>query len=159
VIVATTLAACQPPTTRVHVEVTGDETWDLDGYLVKIGSKTALVDPVPAVDLVLPNEMADHEHELSLWGLVSGDQVGYGPTTCTPVFADTVNAAVTLVTVDCGQVCTLGAVACSDNGVMTCEEQTDGCLGWSEITPCPSATPFCSNGTCAAQCSDECDAN
>src|SRR5262249_9214974 len=31
-----------------------------------------------------------------------------------------------------------------------------GCLAWSSASPCPTATPYCGNGTCAAQCVDEC---
>lgn len=58
--------------------------------------------------------------------------------------------------VPCSDTCsTEGAEECSGNGVRTCERTAQGCLAWSPVVAC-SASETCSNGVCAANCSDEC---
>jgi hypothetical protein len=37
-----------------------------------------------------------------------------------------------------------------------CQTTAEGCVRWSEAVPCPPDLPFCSNGKCAAGCTDEC---
>ena len=60
---------------------------------------------------------------------------------------------------DCANECdVVGSKRCNvaATGAQTCDDwDQDGCLEWSSDVPCTGGS-VCSNGQCAAQCSDEC---
>jgi hypothetical protein len=150
-------AACSDAApTRVQLAVTSDPAWAVDQLELRAGDHNALASLLPELELQLPDEMAGHDAPLKVWGLAAGQQVAYGMTSITPVLHHTIHAAVDLQSITCGLFCMEGEVECSDNGVATCAMRDDGCLDWSTPMECPSATPFCSNGACSAQCADEC---
>ena len=156
---AIVLAACSGgDATRVHVEVAADSSWGLDHYQLEVGTFGALAEPLPALDVQVPDDLTGRVQTIEVWGLVAGDQVAYGSVTVTPVLHATVPATVVLAALSCGLWCTDGDVECGsdDMSTTTCMQQSDGCLAWSQPTACPADAPYCSNGTCAAQCSDEC---
>jgi N-acetylneuraminic acid mutarotase len=153
---AAAVAACTTSPTRIELAVTADPTWQIDHYELRIGDHAVGAAPLSTLQLQLPDEMAGHQQDVSVWGLAGGTQVAYGSTSVTPAMHGTVSAAVTLTAITCGTFCTEGAVECMGNGITTCQMQTNGCLAWSSPMACPSAMPYCSNGTCSAQCSDEC---
>ena len=57
--------------------------------------------------------------------------------------------------VTCVDACTQGAKTCSGSGYRTCQKGSDGCLAWSDVTPCDEGK-MCSDGTCVASCSNAC---
>jgi len=77
----------------------------------------------------------------------------WGPAAPCPQGEFCSNAACAAV---CNDECSAGAKRCADNGFETCGDyDNDDCDEWSAATPCPPGQ-LCSNGTCAAGCSDEC---
>jgi hypothetical protein len=58
----------------------------------------------------------------------------------------------------CVDTCGSGTRACQGNGVKTCELQTNGCYGWSAVSPCDSQQ-YCDAGECIGECTDQCTAN
>jgi hypothetical protein len=150
------LLGCTSDHTRVHLAITADAAATADNYELRIGEHTALAAPLAELDLVLPDDMAGSEQPLSVWALHAGQQVAFGSTTVTPRLHGRVDAAVTLSSVSCGAFCMVGAVECSGDGTSTCEMQSDGCVAWSAVAPCPSSTPYCSGAACSAQCTDDC---
>ena len=59
---------------------------------------------------------------------------------------------------DCSDACTEGAMQCAgDDAVEVCQEQSNGCTGWSAAITCP-ADFGCDDGSCVSDCSDECSA-
>ena len=147
-------AACGNDATRVHLDVSSGPV--VDYYEVRVGDHTALADPLPTLELLVPDEMGGQTTAVQVWGLAAGQQIAYGTTTVTPKTHGVVDGAVALSAVVCGDWCQEGTVACDHDGTTTCTLQDNGCMGWSDTTPCPSSAPFCSNGTCQAVCSDEC---
>jgi N-acetylneuraminic acid mutarotase len=152
------VAACSgpPALTRLHIEVASPQP--VDRYMLDVGTFSALADPLPAIDIAVSDATAGQLQTLQLWGLASGQQVAFGSASVTPILHETVNLAITLVAIACGIPCNAGEVACSNDGTITCELGSDGCLSWSPSTSCPENAPACSNGTCAATCTDECTA-
>lgn len=56
----------------------------------------------------------------------------------------------------CVDECGAGAARCSANGVESCGQfDGDPCQEWGAAAPCPQGE-ICSNGACAANCSNEC---
>ncbi len=56
----------------------------------------------------------------------------------------------------CGDECLNGASRCAPGGVQSCGNfDEDECTDWGPGAPCPEGQ-VCSNGECAARCSDEC---
>jgi N-acetylneuraminic acid mutarotase len=154
--IAAVLAACTTSPTRIELAVSADPAWQVDHYELRIGDHATGAAPLSKLELQLPDDMAGHTQDVSVWGLVGGMQVAYGTTSVTPSMHGTVSAQVTLAAISCGTFCTEGDVECSGNGTSTCQMQADGCLSWSTPMACPSTMPYCSNGACGAQCSDEC---
>jgi len=144
--------------TRLRVDVAVDPALAIDSYQVKVEDHVVLSEPRPTLELLLADATAGSTMLVEVWGLRAGTQVAYGAVPVVPAKGETVAAAVTLAPISCGTWCTPGTIACASDGYTTCEQQDDGCLAWSDVTACPSATPFCSNGACAAQCEDECGA-
>jgi len=154
-VAAVLLAACGNDATRVHLDVATDGS-SIDYYEVRVGDHTALANPLPTLDLLVPDHMGGQSMTIQVWGLQAGKQIAYGTTMLTPKKHGSVSGSLTLAAVVCGEWCQEGTVACDHDGTTMCVLQEDGCMGWSEVTPCPSDTPFCSNGTCELACSDEC---
>src|SRR5262249_19836533 len=150
-LLAVTAAACGTEVTRVHLDVTTDGT-TVDHYEVRVGDHTALANPLPALDLLVPDQMGGQVTAIQVWGLAAGQQIAYGTTTVTPKAHDIVDGTISLAAVVCGSWCQEGTIACDHDGTTTCTLQENGCMGWSAVTPCPTATPFCSNGECQAAC-------
>ncbi len=60
--------------------------------------------------------------------------------------------------VDCDDLCPkAGATLCEDGDRQTCIEAAEGCLAWSEATPCPSG--FCASDAECGECVHACDEN
>jgi hypothetical protein len=160
-ILAAAVIGCSQAPTRVHVDVDASMVTGLDHYQLRVGDRTALSDPLPALDVWLPDADAGKAMNIDVWGLADGKQVGYGASSMVPQLHGRIDAAVTLSPVSCGLLCTEGDVACAHaaggDESLTCEQQTNGCLAWT-ATACPNAMPYCSNGTCGTTCSDECAA-
>jgi len=150
------LVACSSSETRVHLDLATDPAWGIDNYQLRLDGHGATAAPLAELEMVVPSDMAGRNVELDVWGLVAGTQVAYGVTTVIPVMSSTVTAHVTLAGVSCGTWCTLGTIACANDGQTACEMQPNGCVAWSTPIACPTETPYCSNGACAAQCTDEC---
>ncbi len=150
------LGACGGEATRVRIAIDGDPALGIEKYQLKVGDRMALADARDVLDLLVPDEMAGTTVMVELWGLRAGSQVAYGSATATPTLHGAVEITVTLAATTCGSWCQPGSVACAENGTITCEQDDSGCATWSAVTPCPTEAPFCSNGSCAATCSDEC---
>jgi hypothetical protein len=58
--------------------------------------------------------------------------------------------------VPCTDECTAGVVECVGDGFRVCARDASGCASWTLPQPCPPDRPFCSAGSCAAKCTDEC---
>jgi uncharacterized protein DUF1554 len=154
--VAVAVTACGGGSeTRVHLAITG-ESPQMDDYQLAVGTRSALAKPEATLDVVIPDDLAGAEVDLQLWGLAAGQQIAYGSVSVTPNLHGTIDATVVLLPISCGQFCMDGAVECSGAGTITCSAGVDGCLAWSQVTPCPTAAPECTNGTCGTTCTDEC---
>jgi len=151
----TILAACGNDATRVRLTVAGPV---VDHFEVRVGDHAALANPLAELELLIPDEIAGQSTQVQVWGLVGGQQVAFGRTTVTPALHASVDGTITLASVTCGAFCTEGTVVCDHDGTSRCEVQADGCLAYSTAVACPNTVPFCSNGDCQAQCSDECTA-
>ncbi|MBI5480801.1 MAG: hypothetical protein HY906_18225 [Deltaproteobacteria bacterium] len=58
----------------------------------------------------------------------------------------------------CVDECTSGSKQCSGDGFRSCGNfDSDACLDWGPVTPCPTGQT-CSNGVCSAACTNECTA-
>ena len=156
VLLITLLAACTGSNdfTRLHAQITSPSS--LDAYSVHIAAFSAFTQPQSTLDLVVPDSTAGQPEMLQIWGVADNQQVAFGQMMVTPLLHQTVNLDVSLAAIACGTPCTLGQIECSSDGTITCEADTDGCLAWSPVMACPTSEPDCSNGTCAATCSDEC---
>jgi len=153
-------SACKS-STIVDLEIAGGESLGLDYLQVRIGDRSSLANPLSSLQLVLPDDMAGAEAKLEVWGLQGPQQVAYGVTAVTPAQGDHVRARIELAPIGCDTTwCELGEVACANaggaDGTITCVQQDDGCTTWGPLEACPANAPFCSNGTCSAECSDEC---
>ena len=157
---AVVMFACNKGATHVHLQVIADSSWDLDHYQLQVGTVATTAAPLPALDVQLPDDISAGVQTIEVWGLVAGDQVAYGSVAVTPVSHQTVPATVVLAALSCGLFCTDGETECGSDGLSTttCMQQSDGCLAWTTPTSCPSDTPYCNDGACAAQCTDECAA-
>ena len=155
-ILSALLVACGSSETRIRLDLDADPAWGIENYQLRLDGHGATAAPLAELEMVVPSDMAGRNVELDVWGLVGGAQVAYGITMVTPVMHSTVIAHVTLAAVSCGTWCTLGDAACANDGQIACEMQSNGCVGWSTPVACPAETPYCSNGACAAQCTDEC---
>jgi hypothetical protein len=154
------LIACGEGATRVELTINKDAAVQLDDYQLRIVTPTLAAsgraDVQPSVEVVVPDGMAGTSAAIEVWGLSIGRQIAYGTTTVTPELHGMVSATVTLTAVSCGLWCEPGDVACDHDGVTECKQDAMGCFAWSAPMACPSDAPYCSNGTCGAQCSDEC---
>jgi hypothetical protein len=150
-------AACNQPATKIAASVEYDDAWQLQTLLIKANDKTRSVDAAHDLTFVVPDDTAGSPLTFEMWGLVGDtNKKAYAKVDVTPVLDDTVEATLSLKLLDCSTPCTVGAVRCDgDAGVATCLA-VEGCGVWSQPVACPTATPFCSAGTCAATCTDEC---
>jgi N-acetylneuraminic acid mutarotase len=150
------LAGCTADPTAIELAVQIDPSWKLDHYELRLGQVHADAEPLDKLRLVVPDGVAGQEADLKLWALSDGQQVAYGTAKVTPVAHDTVSVTIAPITLSCGMYCVEGTVECMSDGTSTCELGDDGCLAWSDPKHCPFATPYCSNGSCAVACGDEC---
>ncbi len=154
------LAACSssPRTTRVRIEVELDDAWGLEALHVSVADETTEVALSRAVTLVVPDEWGGRELEVGVSGMRGRARRARGTATVTPITGDTVVARVILAEIPCGDFCTPGATSCEIDSVVTCVRGADGCAAWTNPQRCEAPTPFCSLGTCADSCVDECAA-
>jgi hypothetical protein len=66
-----TVCACGVDPTRVHIDVTAGSV-ALDSYQLGIGDRSALGDPLPALDVLVPDAMAGQDQTLQIWGCPPG---------------------------------------------------------------------------------------
>ncbi len=147
--------ACGDARTVVELHVTHEASTAIDAYDVRVGTTTGHATAAPTIELVLDDDHAGMLTPVEVWGLAGGAQVAFGETRCQPILHERVQVHVDLSAL-CGVSCTLGTVRCRDDGTETCVAGPAGCPAWSDVTPCPPSEPHCSNGTCAATCTDEC---
>jgi hypothetical protein len=147
--IAALVAACEAPDTLLRVAVTGGAS-TIDSYELRLGSDAAQDDALPVLDVAIPDGMAGETNTLELWGLATGTQVAYGTATVKPALHETVDVAIELAAIQCGQWCIEGGVECMGSGTATCMEGSDGCLAWSAPSACPSDAPVCSDGVCGS---------
>jgi hypothetical protein len=150
-------AACNQPATKIAAAVEYDDAWQLQTLLIKAKDKPRSLEAQHDVTFVIPDDWAGAPVTFEMWGLVGdANKKAYAKVDVTPVLDDTVDATLSLKLLDCSTPCTVGTVRCDgDAGVAMCLA-VEGCGVWSQPVACPSATPFCSAGTCAATCTDEC---
>ena len=143
------LAACTTTSdTRVHLTVTADPSQAMDHYQILVGDKAAVAQPLAALDVEVPGELAGSAQMLDVWGLDGGQQVAFGTTSVTPILHQTVMAEVTLAAASCGSACTLGDSVCSGSGTSTCQ-LVGSCLAFGPPAACGSGQ-VCSAGACGA---------
>jgi len=109
-----------------------------------------------SLQLLIPDDWAGIAQRIEVEGTQGGAPVAAGAVVVTPIAGQEVTAIVTLVDPSCDLVCSLGSQQCDGDGVVTCELGGDGCPTWSAATACPSEAPYCSSGSCASSCTDEC---
>jgi hypothetical protein len=154
---ASLVAACNQPATKIAARVEYDDAWQLQTLLIKAKDKPRSLEAQHDLTFVIPDDWAGAPVTFEMWGLVGdANKKAYAKVDVTPILDDTVDATLSLKLLDCSTPCTVGAVRCDgDAGVATCLA-VEGCGVWSQPVACPTATPFCSAGTCAATCTDEC---
>jgi hypothetical protein len=154
---ASLTAACNQPATKIAASVEYDDAWQLQTLLIKAKDTPRSLQAQHDLTFVIPDDWAGAPVTFEMWGLVGdANKKAYAKVDVTPVLDDTVDATLSLKLLDCSTPCTVGTVRCDgDAGVATCLS-VEGCGVWSQPVACPTATPFCSAGTCAATCTDEC---
>jgi len=151
------LVACSTSSTRIDLSVSGNADWDMDHYEIEVANHWVVTEALPQLTLQVPDEIAGASVMVDVWGLTAGQQIAHGTTTISLPLHRNADAQVTLISLgNCGTFCSEGQVECLGDGLSTCTRQQDGCLTWLPPAPCPIDTPFCSNGSCSTQCSDEC---
>jgi hypothetical protein len=142
--------------TRLHVTVEADGALPVDTYQVRVGDRLGVADPRSSLDVLLADSVAGAPTTIELWGLYAGRQVAYGKAAVTPVQRSTVDVTVSLTAVTCGNWCQPGSRTCDADATRECAQAPSGCFELGAKETCPAASPFCSNGACAATCVDEC---
>jgi len=152
------VAACTDPSyTMVHVDVSPERGLTLDSYDVRVAEFEHSMPPNNTFDLVVPNDAIGQPTSIVIAAMDRGKQVAYGAAMVTPSEGTTTSARITLASsTTCPTACTQGETVCSGEATITCGVGSDGCPDWSTPKACPSSKPFCSNGTCAAECSNDC---
>jgi hypothetical protein len=159
VIVATTVGqvstACNQPATQIHASVRYDDSFGLTSLLVNANGETRAADALHELTISVPDSWADQTIGFEIAGMVATDKRAYGKLNVTPKLDNTIDVEITLQPLQCTQPCTAGTKRCEGNGVATCLV-VDTCSVWSQPVACEAPTPFCSDGSCATTCSDEC---
>ncbi len=151
-----TACADAPTGIRLHVERDAVEV-QLEAYDVRVAGRTARTLPADVLELLVAQPRTDAATAVEVWGVAGDSPIMYGAAEVALEPHQFVDATVTLASLDCDAGCTLGDARCENNGVVTCEHDSLGCPAWGGARACPSDLPFCSAGTCAATCTDECD--
>jgi len=155
--IALGLGACSSPAgTAVELDVGYDDRWNLTGLTVTAKDQASTIDPEHDVKIRVPDAWAGTAVPIRVWGIRGGDLWAQGSVTVTPILDRTVSDAVTLVPIPCGAWCTVGDTMCVGDGVATCQLDEESCTMWSEPAACGGDTPYCSLGTCLADCVPEC---
>lgn len=148
----------------VHVDVKPAAGLTLDSYEIHVGVFEHSMPPTNTFDVVVPTASIGQPTAVSVAAMDRGKQVAFGVAMIRPDPGVTTDATITLTAGSgsgsgtCPTTCTQGETVCgnSGEGTVTCEAGSDGCYDWGNPKTCPSNAPFCSNGACAASCSDEC---
>jgi hypothetical protein len=156
VVLALFVACTEPSYTMVHVDVNAQAGLTLDRYDVRVAEFDHSMPPNNTFDLVAPFDSIGQPTSIVVAAMDHGSQVAYGAAMVTPVSGTTTDAIVTLASSACPTSCTQGETVCSGEATITCEIGSDGCFDWSQPKACPSSTPFCSSGECAAMCTNDC---
>src|SRR5450432_4172668 len=155
-VLAAVLATCGDSTTSVRLQIVAAPALSLDGLAVTIDSSRREEAMTESLQLLMPNDWAGIAQRIEVEGTHGGATVAAGAVVVTPISGQEVTAIVTLVDASCELICDIGSHKCNGDGTVTCELGADHCPTWSAATACPSATPYCSNGTCSDTCIDEC---
>ncbi len=162
VVLALALSAvsCASSPTVVELSIAYDDAWGIDSLSITMGTDTEETDASHSLDAWVPDEWAGTPRVIVVEGLVDGSIFASGSVEVTPLSGERVTAEVTLVSSACGDAeCVEGETRCDGDAVVTCAPTEDGaCLGWSAPESCPDEAPFCSLGSCSADCVDECTA-
>ena len=153
------------PVTALRVTVSLDHGVSIDQLRVTLAPEGLTEQPAPRstpeaepiasghrVVLLVPDDWDGRLTRVTLVGLSKGKAAARGSGAARVARGEVVDLSVGL----CADACPEGDTICSNNGVRTCGPDAGGCLRWGPAAPCPAATPFCSNGRCAAACEDEC---
>ncbi|HUI49096.1 MAG TPA: hypothetical protein VL119_10390 [Acidimicrobiia bacterium] len=151
------IVGCSDPSyTVVHVEVSSQAGLTVESYDVRVAEFEHSLPPTKSFDLVVPSDTVGEPTAIVVAAMDHGTQVAYGAATLTPKSGATTDAIITLASSACPTSCTQGETVCSGEATITCELGSNGCYDWSQPVACPSTAPFCSNGACAAACSNDC---
>lgn len=149
------------PAALVELRVYYDDAWGLTAIEIDLPDRRVLqVDAAPIVEIPVSAGWQEGAHTLSVRGLRADDAIAEGSVVVRPRPGTRVFAEVMLVRGACGEECVEGDARCRTDGVdgvLRCERGGDGCAGWREAETCSGETPYCSGGTCAPGCEDECD--
>jgi hypothetical protein len=152
-------AACNgDPTaqTAVRLRIEYEPQWKLTELLVEARRRVVPTEVAEQVVMLLPPAWDGETVTVGVTGL-RGDERWATATVEVLVERDVVvDVLVKLERLPCGVWCDEGAVVCELDGTRTCVRDDDGCMQWSATSACPEAAPFCSQGTCAEGCIDEC---
>jgi hypothetical protein len=153
------ITACSgKSSTQIHASVVFDDNFGLNALLVNANGETRSVDALHDLTISVPDSWAGKPMVFAVAGLIDTDKKSYGKVEVTPKLNDTVDVEMTLQPLQCAQPCAEGATRCEGNGVATCLV-VDTCSVWSQPVDCDLSLPFCSDGKCAATCTDECTAD
>ncbi len=151
------VVACgSPEVTSIALEVDYDDTWQLTELHVAVGDRTALVAGARTVTVLVPDDWDGVMVDVEVRGMRDTVLRARGKTTATVIARATVRARLRLEPLPCGAWCTPGAMTCDGGTVVECVVLPDGCNDWGAPLACGGATPYCSLGTCLADCIDEC---
>jgi hypothetical protein len=158
VVLSLATACTDPSYTMVHVDVKPQPGLTLDSYDVRVAEFEHSMPPTNTFDVVVPTDAIGQPTTIVVAAMNGSKQVAYGAAMVTPALGITTDTSITLAASTCPTTCTQGEIVCSGQGeaTITCQLGSDGCYDWSAPTACPSARPFCSNGACAASCSNDC---
>jgi hypothetical protein len=150
------VACTNPSYTIVHVDVTPQPGLTLDSYAVRVAEFERSLPPSNEFDLVVPDDAIGQPTAIVVEAMDRGSQVASGSAMVTPSEGTTTDVMIRLASTACATSCTAGEMACSGEATITCTLGSNGCYDWSSPQACPSSAPFCSDGTCAAHCTNEC---
>ena len=122
---------------------------------------TEAIDPVVAAPgeallVIVPKGWVGQAVEIDVKGIAGGKVVARGGV-ASEVRAESLRQLVIYLKAgSCLTPCKEGEHVCADGGVRRCKQDSEGCWGWSSVSTCPTATPYCREGSCSAACADAC---
>ncbi|MBW2735728.1 MAG: hypothetical protein JRH20_25360, partial [Deltaproteobacteria bacterium] len=156
------ISGCTESRTGFDVSLVVDETLSINPFIISAEALGESTDPLLTSDsqgvlLVVPESWAGEQARIIVKGIAQGEVVAYGSLKATVRAGELRTLVIFMDTQGCEASCQEGSVECVNDGVRRCEAMADGCGRWTPAIPCPADAPHCSDGVCAASCSDECE--